>query len=57
MYNTCDGYEKCIRKIVIQKPENKEPLCRSRYIIDDTINVDLKGTWEVVDGIHLGQNR
>jgi len=45
VYNTCDGYEKCIHKIVIQRPENKEPLCRPRYILDATINVDLKGTW------------
>jgi hypothetical protein len=53
----CDRYEKFIHKIVIQKSENKEPLRRPRCILDDTINVDLKGTWEVVDGIVLGQNR
>lgn len=57
VYDTCDRYEKCIHKIMIQKRENKEPLGRPRGILDDTINVDLKGTWEVVDVIHVGQNR
>jgi len=53
----CDGYEKCIHKIVIQKIDNKEPLGRPRCILDVMINVDLTGTWEFVYGIHLGQNR
>jgi hypothetical protein len=57
VYNTYDRYEKCVHKIGIQKPENKEPLDRPRCILDDIINVDLKGTREVVDVIHLGQNR
>jgi hypothetical protein len=44
VYNTHDRYEKCMHKIVIQKPENKEPLGRPRCILDDTINVDIKRT-------------
>lgn len=56
-YNTCDRYEKCIHKIVIQKTDNKEPLGRPKCIFDVVINVDLTGTWESLDGIHLGQNR
>jgi len=42
---------------VIQKTDNKEPLGRPKCIFDVVINVDLTGTWESLDGIHLGQNR
>jgi hypothetical protein len=46
------------KKIVVGKPEGKRPLGRPRRSWEDNITMDLRETgWEIVDWIHLAQDR
>jgi hypothetical protein len=45
-------------KVLVGRPEVKTPLRRSRHRCEDNIKMDLKEIgWEVVDWIHLAQDR
>jgi hypothetical protein len=44
--------------ILVGKPEGKRPVGRTRRTWEDNIRIDLRKIgWEVVDWIHLSQNR
>jgi hypothetical protein len=45
-------------KILVENPEGKRPLGRRRHRWEDNIRMDLRELgWEVVDWIHLAQDR
>jgi hypothetical protein len=47
------GYENACKNL-IEKPEGKRPLWRSRVEWEDNIKIDLKAIWcECVDWVHL----
>jgi hypothetical protein len=52
------GEMKSIYKIVVRKPEGKRPPIRPRCMWEDNIRMDLREIgWEIVDWIHLAQDR
>jgi hypothetical protein len=45
-------------RTLARKPEGKRPLGRPRRRWEDNIRMDLRGIgWEVVDRIHMGQDK
>jgi len=51
-------YDKLLQLLFVSIPEGKRPLERPRCRWEDNIIMDLSETkWEVVDWIHLAQDR
>jgi hypothetical protein len=56
-YVGCMGEMRNAYNILVGKPEGKRPL-ESRYRWEDNIRIDIREIgWEVVDWIHLAQDR
>jgi hypothetical protein len=51
------GEKRNAYKILVTKPEGKRPLVKPRHRWEDNIKMDQEIGWEVVNRIHLAQNR
>jgi hypothetical protein len=57
MGGECSTHEKCIQNLV-RNPEGRRPLRKYRHRLEDNIRmVGREIGWEVVDWIHLVQDR